>query len=121
MLGVIVNIKVNVPKEREAWLRSALNHLYHDVKQLYDTLVARGTDVKTLTTSYGKLYRRAQRVFGQLSYVSSVRKEKYYRYSAQHHAIKLLLEETQLELNVYTEEVAATAGSKAKAKKGGAS
>ena len=104
ILGIVVNTKMNIPKGKEKYLRSALNHLYYDLLQLYDTVEKGDTELKTLQKSYAAFYRRADRIFGQLAYVYQIAPPKYLKYSTWHHATKLLRDEIGLMIDTRVEE-----------------
>lgn len=108
ILGIVTNEKLNISRGKEKWLRSALNHLYYDVVSLYDSCEHDTADRTAFRANYAKIYRQAQRIFGQLAYVHSVAPHKYTKYSSQHHAIKLLLEECKIALETGGEQTTRT-------------
>lgn len=99
MLGIVVNEKTNLPKGKERYLRSALNHAYHDMYQIYSTIISRKCRFDTAETSVGQMHRRIQKIFGQLSYVYSIAPDKYLKYSTAQQAVRWLLDESNVEMN----------------------
>lgn len=106
VLGIVVNEKLNIPKGREKWLRSALNHLFYDVRDIYAQIIPGLNDYSNINDRLNHLHRKAQKVFGQLSYVRTIAPAKRFKYSTHHHAVKLLLEESKLQLQACIEEQA---------------
>jgi len=114
ILGMVTNTKLNVPKGKEKFLRSALNHLYYDMQQLYSDIECGTKATKQLRNDRNTLHRRSDRIFGQLAHIYQISPDKYKKYSTWMHAIKMLRDEIQLMLNVKAEQeaLAKTAGGK---------
>lgn len=81
MLGIVVNEKLNVPREREKFLRSALCHLYHDCTKVEND---RGEHARA---HYWRLREKMIEVRGDLSYLKMVNPEKAEKYDTQMSAI----------------------------------
>lgn len=95
VLGTVVNEKVNIPKSKAMKTRSALNHLYYDSLKLYEDITAESKTTEEAWKEYYRLHSRGRKVFGNLAYFQTINKDKYLKYSAAHHAIKISLENSR--------------------------
>jgi len=89
ILGIVVNKKANISKRREGWFRSAMTHLYYDAYVLLKDI-----ESGNIINANRKLYnieKRARVVFGNLSYIKSVNKEKYDKYYTDYIIIRLVI------------------------------
>ena len=99
ILGVVVNTgKPNISRIKEAWLRSALNHLYYDTLLIYSK-IDKAAFMTKHQISFNKSKFRSREVFGYLSFVSMVNRAKFEKYSSQYHIIKVMLTEIELKLS----------------------
>lgn len=91
VLGIVVNEVVNLPRGREKWIRSALNHLFQDARDLDSRFAT--LDKKQRSTSLMRLSRKLRKVGGMLSYTNAVRSDKYLHYSSALNASRILIED----------------------------
>lgn len=90
VLGVVVNEKLNIPSYKERYARSALNHLYWDMKDLHDKASEIGR--KNVEKIMEQLTKRSRVVFGAFSYFSAVNRKKSLKYSTQITSVKILMD-----------------------------
>lgn len=95
VLGAVVNEKMNIPRRRESWLRSALNHMYKDT----DALIT-GIESKTLRKPAAKkklvdLMLRLRVIHGDMSYTHLVAPGKYQKYLSKHQIIRMMVDEAK--------------------------
>jgi hypothetical protein len=93
ILGAVVNEKVNVPKSREIWLRSALNHLYYDCEKFIDDIKNIRLTEREAGIQSKRLVRTYRKTFGNHSYFRAINAEKHMKYSTAAIAVKILIDE----------------------------
>ena len=93
ILGAVVNEKVNVPRSREIWLRSALNHLYYDCEKFIDDIKNIRLTEREATIQSRRILRTYRRTFGNHSYFRAINTEKHLKYSTAAIAVKILVDE----------------------------
>ena len=105
VLGTVVNKKVNIPRTKVMKTRSAINHLFYESQTLNERLESRTIKSKDdAWREYNRLHSRSMKVFGNLSYFQAINHEKYLKYSAAQHAIKISLENSRNFINTSMKE-----------------
>jgi hypothetical protein len=80
ILGICVNVKLNIPRHRELRTKTALFGLYKDAETLYRNIEGEMTRPVHSPGGYlNRLRRRYKTITGHLSYIKSVNEQKYYK------------------------------------------
>lgn len=75
ILGVVINTHLNISSHREKWIRSSINHLFTEARDIQN-----GTVNDTLNRRIRVLSLKARRVRGVINHLGSIRKDKFEKY-----------------------------------------
>jgi len=95
VLGAVVNEKMNISRRRESWLRSALNHAFHDLEKLLQDIEEGKITRAPATKRLQELIAKSRTVHGDMSYTKLVAPGKYRKYLSKHQAVRMMLDETK--------------------------
>ena len=95
VLGAVVNRKMNIPKRRESWLRSAMHHLYLDADALLDSLENNSIKPAMAKKKVADLVQRLRVIHGDMSYTNLVAPQKYEKYLSMHQTLRIMVDEAK--------------------------